>query len=77
MRPYVTVCSIVQPLAGEHKGQAGRVERVSREKDADGVPLRALVKLDARIVEGDFGPQEVPSQVVDFDTAELRVLLAH
>jgi hypothetical protein len=77
MRAHVTVCSIVQPTSGEHQGQAGRVERVSREKDENGSPLRALVKLDARIVDGAFGPTEVPSQVVELDTTELKVLLAH
>lgn len=58
MRP----CSIVQPVKGEHKGKAGRVEK--HELDKDDKIVGVVVKLDS----GD---------TVTFKPEDLKVLVNH
>lgn len=57
--------SVVQGLTGRRALDAGVVVSVSKEKDADGVPLRVSVKWDT--------DQAVESH----DSKDLRVLQAH
>lgn len=57
--------SVVQALTGPRSLDAGVVQSVSKEKDADGVPERVTVKWDS------------DQRKSEHRSSELRVLQAH